>query len=171
MCEPFFSVGLFHLRSLTLSGMFGSNQSGGSLLTDSAFEAIAKECPNLQYLNLNYQVRATGAGIRCILQRCQHLRGLSVARLRMLSDLIEILNSFNKKLMVLQLGTETPENFLHRVMLATEGRLLVATEFHGLLDPPSNSFPEVYANSKAMIDNMKESLDDPSVFNEWGRLF
>ena len=165
--------GRTRLRSLDLSGGFGDGRANNRLITDEGLRIIARNCPNLQRLELSSQKAVTMAGLECILRACRHLRQLTVAvsvdvslpRILPLAEnlLLLCIDSFS---------IQTP--IIEDAVLATGGRVVVTSYYMGIIDLQLAGSPEcrrTWQRSKGLAEDCSSKLDDPAVHNEWESLF
>mmetsp|Transcript_12680 Transcript_12680/g.30159 ORF Transcript_12680/g.30159 Transcript_12680/m.30159 type:complete len:654 (+) Transcript_12680:100-2061(+) len=163
--------GRTNLRSLDLSGGFGCGRANNHLITDEGLRIIARNCPNLQRLELYHQKAITMAGLERILRACRHLRELAVG-VSVDASLSRIL-PIADNLLRLGIDGSLPAPIIEDAVLATGGRVVVTSTCMGIIDLKSGS-PEcrrTWQRSKGLVENCKSKLDDPAVYNEWESLF
>ena len=174
---PDLLTGLSQLRCLSLTGAFGERMPGqeGSFLTDQGMAVIARCCPNLHSLDVDYQELATYAGARTILQSCRNLRELHIDRFRItVPELLTLLSSSNNhRLAIIECD---PPNFgpaeVKRVVQASGGRTLVISSLRGMVDVPglSREHAAAQARAKQLVEQASERMRKDDVFDEWDGL-
>ena len=162
---------LTELRYLTLTGCFGDNRPGG-YLTDRGFETIARLCPNLQSLDLNYYKKATKNGVEAILRSCRHLRELQVSYAKIPSGDLPRLLQQSDTLLLFSYGTPLcplPRPDIRKAVIETGGRTLIMSDFEGLIEfsDLSDHIQAEAARSKELVEQASENANKPGVFNEW----
>jgi hypothetical protein len=179
----FLLCNLSHLRSLALTGTLGDFPEIGSNLTDEGLEIIARLCPELQSLDVNYQYKASSRGVEVILRSCQHLRELRISRLQVGVQELPQLLSLSSTLLLLEWGDipgrggrggNQEEPFLKEAIIATGGRTLILACFTGPVEVSGlpQACRQQQARSKQLIEEADEKRrQDPSVYNEWEFLF
>lgn len=161
------------LRSLTLAGYFGEGDFGGGCLTDVGLGQIARLCPNLRELSVDYNRDASSAGVRSILQGCRQLLVLRVEDLQIAPEDVVSLVSLSDTLLLFSSTVGhfrgISDSIVKQAVEATGGRTLIMHGFQGILEVSgvSETCKQESQRSKDLIEQADENAHKPDVFDEW----
>ncbi|KAL9188940.1 hypothetical protein ACHAXT_011430 [Thalassiosira profunda] len=161
-----------NLRSLNLERHYHYMRCGFPGFTDNTCGLIARQCPNLQHLNLNCHDLISVRGIRTLFEGCQLLRSFHTTTHNLNKDDILSLLDAAPQLLYLSLDTEMEisNEEIGQVIEAVGGRTVFGFTSIGVEDSPvglSTKTRENYERQMKVFKRITSKKDDPEIANEW----
>jgi hypothetical protein len=173
---------LSDLKCLTLTGVFGergSTETELGQLSDAGVAVIARCCPGLQLLDLDFNRKITTNGVAAILRGCPHMRELSVCGAVLHAQDLKLLLPLSSTLLLFRFdsgsfhfGSSHDIQHVREALAASGGRPILTHFYRGLVEPPglSEAHRQQQMQSKELVKQAGYRTVDPSVHNEYEEL-